>query len=122
MINIFDKRDPIDDITIHLPAPYHSQVSSFSTGKGFVAQWNLSPDKEFADTSYHRKRFYFRPLMHPDELVSSVDKNALLVTLDRILSELHFHRSLPYIKNGTHLLKNLYSDFESIQILELRNQ
>lgn len=97
-INIFDKRDPIDDITIHLPTPYQSQVSTFSTGRGIVAQWKASPENDFADTSYHRKRFYFRPLMHPDELVSSVDKNALLVTLDRILSELHFHRSLPYIK------------------------
>ncbi|MBO6793289.1 MAG: polysaccharide deacetylase family protein [Balneolaceae bacterium] len=85
-------------ISSTIPPVYSNKVAAFTNGTGLIIRWDSNPDQEFANSDYARKRFYFRPMMHPDEIVNTVDKNALMLTLDRILSKLHFHRSLPYIK------------------------
>ncbi len=85
-------------ISSTIPPVYSDKVEAFTHGTGLIIRWESNPDQEFSNTNYARKRFYFRPMMHPDELMNTVDKNALLVMLDRVLSELHFHRTLPYIK------------------------
>jgi hypothetical protein len=96
--SLFSNSESDRKIRSYIPSIFHDTITSYSSSAGHLIHWDGHPEHEFANTSYKRKRFYFRPLMHPDELVNSVDKNALLVTLERIISELHFSRSLPFIK------------------------
>ena len=77
---------------------YHNKVRLYATSDGFLIQLSINPDTLYADNSYARKRFYFEPKMHPDELLSEVDKGALASTIDICLKELHLRRELPYIQ------------------------
>ncbi len=81
-----------------IPPAHREAITSYAADNGHIIHWEAYPDRMFVNTTYSRKRFYFRPLMHPDELVNSVEKNGLLISLERILSELHFSRSLPFLK------------------------
>lgn len=77
---------------------YSNEVNFFATGDGFLIQLAFNPDNAFADWRYSRKRFYFKTGKHPDELVSSVNKEGLATTIDSCLKELHIRRGLPYIQ------------------------
>jgi hypothetical protein len=58
----------------------------------------IHADKKISDHRYERKRFYFKPGLHPDELVSVINKGALLETIEICLRELHLTCGLPFIK------------------------
>ena len=77
---------------------YQDKSQLFIHGEGALIQLIFNPDVELANNKYTRKRFFFLPNKHPDELVSSVNKGMMISTIDLCLKELHIHRGLPYIK------------------------
>jgi len=69
--------------------------------KGIVCNLGIEPGQLISDNSYSRKRFNFKKVMHPDELVSNVSKGALIDLVNCILKELHFQQQLPFVSKWT---------------------
>ena len=84
--------------SVKLPASYQEKASLYIHGDGYLITTDFNPDDDFANNKYVRKRFFFKQDMHPDELVSSVNKGILAKTVDLCLKDLHLKRNLPYIK------------------------
>lgn len=80
-----------------LPQKYASKVGFFALETGMISQFSFDPAEEISDNRFRRKRFLFKTNHHPDEIVSSVDKKAVLDCVDSVLRGLHSHRQLPYI-------------------------
>ena len=73
-------------------------VTCSIVGDGMVCDLNFNPDDHISNNHFSRQRFYFKKDKHPDELVSTVDKEALHDAVVTCLKHLHFHRDLPFVQ------------------------
>jgi len=80
-----------------LPKNYSSRIKSFYLSSGLIYCLKFDPDKEFSNNKYGRKRFPFKTDIHPDEIVSDVDRDSLRLSLEILFKELHYHRHLPFL-------------------------
>jgi hypothetical protein len=82
---------------LNIPQEYNRSITQYNLGAGVITTLSFEPDYEYARIDYQRKRFSFKTNKHPDELVSSVDRESIRQTLLTLLKDHHFHRDLPFV-------------------------
>lgn len=94
---LFEDSRTKSQIAEQLPDIYLKKIAKYYAGSGLMYSFDFNLEGSISANRYHRKRFPFKSGAHPDELVSTLDRNSLIHTLEFILKELHYHRKLPYL-------------------------
>lgn len=94
---LFKKERILSNLILDVPHHLKKLIHSFYVGAGKLFSLDFEPDSEFKKNNSRRKRFPFKNGIHPDELVSSVDKASLKNAIEYVLHQLHYHRGVPYV-------------------------
>ncbi|MCG8374153.1 MAG: polysaccharide deacetylase family protein [Balneolales bacterium] len=95
-VRFFYERTPHSALVF--PFHFNDSIQFSNMGEGLIADLKFDPDEHLSNNHFSRQRFYFKPEKHPDELVSTVNKEILLDAVTTCLKHLHFHRGLPFVQ------------------------
>lgn len=77
---------------------FEGLLSFHELGEGCIAKLGIEFESLIDNIQYQRKRFYSKANFRPDEIVSKIDKNQLLLLLELILQKLTIKINLPFVR------------------------
>ncbi len=84
-------------LSVNMSDLFVKKVSQFYSKTGLLFTFDFDLDHEYSKNTAKRKRFPYKTGNHPDEIVSSLDRESLRITIELLLREMHYHRKLPYV-------------------------